>query len=219
MPLPSVQTAQQPSHACIGVVKSVGNLRDSKNEKNNYKVLDVVLAPTAASLRQRDETVYLTFDPKWFDQEGGFNVKDLTKGESFVLNSNIGSEDPSKPSILQALLSGEGLYDAFVAFVEEKGTPTAEEIASKLKDLCVSEKVGYVLEQSTERIITGQKDDGSPQYKTIRKDFLQVGRLFGPGQVEGLTATAERSRKKAEKADEKPLFVVHWEEGENPFEG
>lgn len=218
MPLPSVQTAQQPSHACIGVVKSVGNLRDSKNEKNNYKVLDVVLAPTAASLRQRDETVYLTFDPKWFDQEGGFNVKDLTKGESFVLNSNIGSEDPSKPSILQALLSGEGLYDAFVAFVEEKGTPTAEEIASKLKDLCVSEKVGYVLEQSTERIITGQKDDGSPQYKTIRKDFLQVGRLFGPGQVEGLTATAERSRKKAEKADEKPLFVVHWEEGENPFE-
>lgn len=217
MPLPSVQTAKQASHACIGVVKSVGNLRDSKNEKNNYKVLDIVIAPSAASLRQRDETVYLTFDPKWFDQEG-FDAKSLTKGESFVLNSNVGSEDPSKPAILQALLAGEGLYDAFVAFVEEKVSPTAEEIASKLKDLCVSEKVGYVLEQSSERVVTGQKDDGSPQYKTVLKDFLQVGRLFGPDQVDGLAATAERSRKKAEKADEKPLFVVHWEEGENPFE-
>lgn len=217
MPLPSVQTAKQASHACIGTVKSVGNLRDSKNEKNNYKVLDVVISPSAASLRQRDETVYLTFDPKWFDQEG-FSTKDLTKGEAFVLNSNIGSEDPSKPAILQALLSGEGLYDAFVAFVEEKVTPTAEEVASKLKDLCVSEKVGYILEQSSERVVTGQKDDGSPQYKTVLKDFLQVGRLFGKDQVDGLAATAERSRKKAEKADEKPLFVVHWEEGENPFE-
>ena len=195
MSLIAAEIEKQPTVACIGIIKKVEKLRVGKDGTSPYHVIDVVLEPIAAPIK-RDQKVFLTFKPEWFDAQ--FDGKSFTgENDSLVYRSNVAYKGRKK-GLLQAAMNGH--FGELVASCDQLNDPSAEEVFQVIQNHLVGRQVGYTLVQQKEKNEeTGQKEI---------TDQIVVGQLFDHEAVEYY---AEQERKDPTKVQ------VAWEINSKPL--
>ena len=192
-----------PSLACVGILKEVSNLRESKSGK--YWVFDIVIEPLFAE-GTKDQKAYFTFSPEWFAE--GFDPETLEHGAAKLYRSNIAAR---KRSTLLSVITGER-FDELCRDADQLGPePTAKEVFDFISQyVALGEFVGDVLTQNSEFETVLDEDTGQEKREYFRTDYRSIGRLFGPGETKSLENAAQRE-------DARVPLKICWEEGIDPF--